>query len=717
MVSSIYVEKPPSQLQDIHLRARAGTKKLPQNAASFALSFLPILNWIRRYNLTWFLGDVVAGITVGLVAIPQGISYATKLAGLPAQFGLYTAFLGAFLYTFFATSKDVTIGATAVLSLVVGQQLATYASGASATQLAVFSATLSFWTGILQLVIGVFRIGHIVDFVPVPVIAGFTSGAGIQIIIQQAPGLLGEKGVNTNNPPYQVLREFFVTLGNGGANGATSYDAAFGVSALALILLIKYGAQFGAKRLPWLRFVGYLRNAVVLVLFTGISYAVRDKKLNFAIVKTIPSGLSGILQGDYSLPYAAIVFKALPAVLMVAILEHIAVTKTYGRVNGYKVEANQEIAALGIMNLFGSFVGAIPATGSFSRSAIKSASGVRSPFASFITGIVVLICLYSLTGAMYYIPSAVLSAIVMTAISELVNFSVVVPTFKIELLDFVGFWVAFWVVFFSSIENSIYASVGYSVLVLLIRIARPKISTLVRTSDGIWLEAETAHYYAADDKVVDAPDGILVFKIDESLSYPNSGYFLQLLNEAVYSRFSYSGPVLSNAEKLWADDADERARRHNGKWLPPLKGVVFDFSASSRVDFTGLQTFLDAKADLKRYTGRDVPFHFAFVRPQQINTLVRVNGPETAASFDGTPANPSRSHTGLSKNILKRKTAPAIDPNFNELRYFHASLDNAVSAALGDAEIPVAANFLPATSETSAEDGNRESVLVSLPNV
>ncbi|KAI8619705.1 sulfate transporter family-domain-containing protein [Chytriomyces sp. MP71] len=696
-----YIQKPPTQIQQISTNFKTGSAKLPRNAVNYALSFLPFLNWIRRYNFEWFIGDVVAGVTVGLIAIPQGISYATKLANLPAQFGLYTAFLGAFMYTFFATSKDVTIGATAVLSLVVGQQLAIYApANSTPSQLAIFSATLAFWTGIFELLIGVFRIGHIVDFVPVPVIAGFTSGAGIQIIIQQSPGLLGLKGVNTNNAPYQVLRDFFVTLGNGGANGATTYDAIFGLTSLALILTLKFATDYTKKTYKWTRFVGYLKYAIVLIIYTGISYAVRDRKLNFAIVKTIPSGLSGILKADYSLPYASNVMPALPAVLLVAILEHIAVTKTYGRVNGYKVQSNQEIVALGLMNIFGSFVSAIPATGSFSRSAIKSASGVRSPFASFVTGLVVVIALYSITGALYYVPSSVLSAIVSTAISELVNFSLVVPTFKIEILDFIGFWIAFWVTFFSSIENAIYSSVGYSVLVLLIRVARPKVSTLIRTNDGTWIDTETATYYGKGENAAEAPEGVLVFKIDESLAYPNSSYFLELLNETIFDRFSYTGPVLTNAQKLWADDTEERVRRKHGDndaALPPLKAVVFDFSAASRVDFTGLQTFLDAKADLKRFTGHDVPFHFAFVRPTQINVLVRVNGTETAASFDGTPANPSR--PSMIAGLFKKRTAASNNqteivrveagkpptPDFNELRYFHASIDEAVSAAIADA--------------------------------
>ncbi|KAJ3395754.1 hypothetical protein CcCBS67573_g07670 [Chytriomyces confervae] len=679
-----YTQKPPTQQQEIRAAVSLAFKNLPRSSANHLYSIFPILNWIRRYNLQWFIGDVIAGVTVGLIAIPQGISYSAKLAGLPAQFGLYTAFLGAFIYTFFATSKDVTIGATAVLSLIVGQQLAIYAPKASPTELVVFSATLAFWTGVFELIIGVLRIGTIVDFVPVPVIAGFTSGAGIQIIIQQTPGLLGVKGVNTNNAPYLVIGDFFTAVSKGGANGVSQWDAIFGLSSLALLLLIKFGTQIGQKKYPWLKFVGFLRNAIVLIIFTGISYGVKDNKaININIVKNIPYGLSGILQANYTLPYASTVMQALPAVLIVAILEHIAVSKTYGRVNGYAVDPNQEITALGLTNIFGSFVGAIPATGSFSRSAIKSASGVRSPIASFITALVVITALFTITSTLYYIPSATLSAIVATAISELVNFNVVKPSWEVEVLDFIGFWIAFWVVFFASIEIAIFASVGFSVLVLLIRIARPKVTVLSRASDGTWLDSETAKYYGNVSGVTAAPEGILVFKIDESLAYPNSGFFLSKLNEAIFNRFIYTGPSLSNSEKLWCDDSEERAAKReksdDALILPPLKAIVFDFSAASRVDFTGLQAFLDAKADTKRFTGRDVPFHFAYVRPQQINVLLRVNR-DSATSLDPTPALPKDSNNVL-VNLFKKKAVEENTDEKDQLRFFHGTVDAAVRAA------------------------------------
>ncbi|KAJ3046549.1 hypothetical protein HDU99_009752, partial [Rhizoclosmatium hyalinum] len=153
---------------------------------------------------------------------------------------------------------------------------------------------------------------------------------------------------------------------------------------------IKYATQHFAKRYPLLRFVGYLRNAIVLIIATGISYSLRDdKSVPFNMVKTIPYGLTNIQQANLSTSYAALLFPAVPAVFIVSILEHIAVVKTYGRLNGYTTNNNQEIVAIGLTNFLGSFVGAFPATGSFSRSAIKSASGVRTPLGTFITGVLV----------------------------------------------------------------------------------------------------------------------------------------------------------------------------------------------------------------------------------------------------------------------------------------------------------------------------------------
>ncbi|KAJ3024550.1 UNVERIFIED_CONTAM: hypothetical protein HDU68_008013 [Siphonaria sp. JEL0065] len=675
-----YNEVPESQFQELKHKAAEGAKHLPEHTKEYLKSLFPIAGWLPRYNVQWLVGDLIAGVTVALVIFPQAISYSTKLANLPAQFGLYTGFIGCLLYSLFATSKDVTIGATAVLSLVVGQTITQYVPKATTPQAVTFAITLSFWTGLIQVFIGLFRLGVVVDFVPIPVIVGFTSGAGIQIIIQQLPGLLGIKGINTNNAPYQVLYDFFSNIST-----TAKWDAIFGITSLFFILAIKYTFAHLAKKTPALRFVGFLRNAIVLITYTGVSYALRDRKdIPLSIVKSIPYGLSGVQGPNLSLSYAATVFPAVPTIFIVSLLEHIAVVKTYGRVNGYIINPNQEIVAIGLTNTIGSFVGAIPATGSFSRSAIKSASGVRTPLATFYTGILVIIGLFTITDVLYWIPNAVLSAIVIAAIGELVNFGILKSVFEIEILDFIGFFVALIVVFVSNIENALYAAVGYSVLVLLLRIARPKIRILARTASGHWVSDDQTKDAEA---LVSAPEGVLVFKIEESLTYPNSGYFQDSLKESVLNNYRYTSAHKAPADKIWSDDTEERALKREKLGLanlPVLRAVVFDFSAVNNVDYTGLQALLDSKDDLQRFAGRDIPFHFVNVRRRQINTIVRVpNG--TGAAIDATPGAPAqegKGFSGLFKNFKKNSDADSTQERYaNSLEYFHYTVDDAVEAA------------------------------------
>ncbi|KAJ3208333.1 hypothetical protein HDU82_002614 [Entophlyctis luteolus] len=694
MSSSIAFERvkhrPRTQQQEIQASIKRATKDLRNLPRRYVRSLFPIASWLPNYQLEWLWGDFVAGLTVGLVAIPQSISYASKLAGLPAQFGLYTSFIGALLYALFATSKDVTIGPTAVLSLAVGQALSTYANGATTAQQVTFALTLSFWTGVIQLVIGLFRFGIVIDFVPIPVIAGFTTGAGIQVIVSQLPTLLGVKGVVTTNSPIQVLIDFFKAIST-----ATKWDSIFGITSLAFILLIKYSTDYAVKKhgITWLKYVGFLKNTIVLIIYTGISYAVRnDATLVFSIVKNIPYGLSGTQQGNYSISYASAVFQAIPGIVVISVLEHIAVVKTYGRVNGYTTNPNQEIVAMGVANALGSLVGGFPATGSFSRSAIKAASGVRSPVGSFFTGIIVVIGLFSLTNALYYVPQAVLASIVVNSVADLVEKGKVARSLiKIEILDFIGFVVAFVVTIVSSLENAIYASVAYSLIVLLFRIARPRVEILSRTTDGEWIDPESDEFIPelpAPAIAPNASEGIFVFKVDEALTYPNSNYIVEKVKDAVLSRFKYTNTETRKADKSWSDDTEQRylARVRQGlPDLPPLKAVVLDFSNVTNIDYTGFQILLDLKDDMARYTGYPVPFHFANVRRRQVNTLLGVSqhvfGRRTEVYSD---AGSKRAWMKLKRTAEEKAVQEERD--LAALEYFHKSVDSAVAAAVRETE-------------------------------
>jgi sodium-independent sulfate anion transporter 11 len=323
----------------------------------YCISLLQILEWLPRYNTTWFFGDLLCGVTVGLVSIPQALAHA-KLAGVPLEFGLYTSFVGVLAYAVFATSKDVTIGSTAVLSTLTGQLLATY--NVDGINPVTYATALAFLAGIIEAAIGLLRLGIIVDLISVPVVVGFTTGAALQIIFGQIAGLMGIPGIDTNGAPYLVLISTLQSLGK------TRLDALFGFASILVLAAFRavtyYGLKRGNKNFVWL---GHSANIVVLAVFTAISYAcfhsTNSKSIPIKLVGFVPQGLTYFKAPQFSL-FPKLYSPAL-SIVLVGIIEHIAMTKAFGRINGYRADPNQEITALGFTNIIGPFLGAYPATG------------------------------------------------------------------------------------------------------------------------------------------------------------------------------------------------------------------------------------------------------------------------------------------------------------------------------------------------------------------
>jgi solute carrier family 26 (sodium-independent sulfate anion transporter), member 11 len=356
--------------------------------------------------------DLIAGLTVGIVVVPQSMSYA-KVATLPVQYGLYSSFVGVFLYCFFATSKDVTIGPVAVMSLQTAHVIQVVQSanpGLWSPEL--IATTLAFFCGTITLGLGILRLGFIVEFIPVPAIAGFMTGSALTIAIGQVPSLLGTSSYfNTRAACYLVIIDTLKFL------PSTSLDAAFGIPCLFFLYAYRSFFNFLNRRYPaYKRYWFYaliLRNALVIIIITLISWGVcrsNPKNPPISILKTVPSGFQnvGMLHIDDSL--ASALAAQLPISTVVLLLEHISISKSFGRINDYKIVPDQELIAIGVTNMVGTFFSAYPATGSFSRSAIKSMAGVRTPLAGIITGLVVILALYALTSAFYWIPNAGLAA-------------------------------------------------------------------------------------------------------------------------------------------------------------------------------------------------------------------------------------------------------------------------------------------------------------------
>ncbi|KAG9758139.1 sulfate permease, partial [Aureobasidium melanogenum] len=235
---------------------------------TYVHNLFPFTRWIGRYNLQWLSGDLVAGITIGAVVVPQGMAYA-KLAELPVEYGLYSSFMGVLIYWFFATSKDITIGPVAVMSTIVGNIVLDAQKHHPNLQPHVIASALSIIVGAIVCFLGLVRLGWLVDFISLTSISAFMTGSAINICVGQVPTLMGITGFSTRDSTYLVVIHILEHLGR------TKLDAAIGLTALLFLYLLRFGFQYAGNRFPKHRrllfFCSTLRTVFIILLYTLIS--------------------------------------------------------------------------------------------------------------------------------------------------------------------------------------------------------------------------------------------------------------------------------------------------------------------------------------------------------------------------------------------------------------------------------------------------------------
>ncbi|KIP06016.1 hypothetical protein PHLGIDRAFT_107526 [Phlebiopsis gigantea 11061_1 CR5-6] len=605
-----------------------------RDALSYVHSLFPITSWITRYNLGWLSGDIVAGLTVGIVVVPQSMSYAV-IATLPAQYGLYSAFVGVLIYCLFATSKDVSIGPVAVMSLTVSQIIKhvdnKHPGEWEGPQIA---TTVAFISGFIVLGIGLLRLGWIVEFIPAPAVSGFMTGSAINIVSGQVPGLLGESGFDTRAATYKVIINTLKFLPK------TKLDAAFGITGLFFLYAIRMTCDWLSRRYPHRKrtffFISTFRNAFVIIILTIASWLYcrhrvsHSGKYPIKILQTVPRGFQHVGTPNIDPKLVTALASELPVATIILLLEHIAISKSFGRVNGYKINPNQELIAIGVTNTVGTVFGAYPATGSFSRSALKSKSGVRTPAAGILTAVVVIVALYGLTPAFFWIPSAGLSAIIIHAVADLVAKPDQVYSFwRVSPLEFIIWAAAVLVTVFSTIENGIYTSICTSLALLLVRVARPRGYFLgkvtLRASESASAESRDV-YVPLNPKaslmnisVRPAPPapGVIVYRFEESFLYPNSSILNSTIVDYVKANMRRGKDMsqVKMSDRPWNDPGPRPGQDIEAENVkkPVLKAIVLDFSGVSHVDTTAIQALIDTRNEVERWADHPVEFHFATV--------------------------------------------------------------------------------------------------------
>ncbi|XP_006635462.3 sodium-independent sulfate anion transporter [Lepisosteus oculatus] len=469
---------------------------------------LPILGWLPRYSLQWLWMDLVAGMTVGLTAVPQVLAYA-EVAGLPVQYGLYSAFMGCFIYCLFGTSKDVTLGPTAIMSLLCASYI---------DHDPVYAVLLTFLCGVIQVAMAVLQLGFLLEFISYPVIKGFTCAAAVTIGFGQVKNILGLRNI-----PQQFFMQVYYTFHN--ICETRVGDLILGIICLMVLVLLKlmkdcfktHGVDLPlyvrvSRGIVWS--AATARNALVVIAATCLAYACEVTGHGyFTITGSTAQGLPSFSPPPFSETTengTVIAFReialdlggGLAVIPLMGLLESIAIAKAFASQNDYRINANQEMFAIGLTNIMGSFVSAYPVTGSFGRTAVNSQTGVCTPAGGVVTGVIVLLSLAFLMPLFCYIPKAALAAVIICAVAPMVDCSIVLKLWRVQKLDLLPFLVtllfSFW-----EVQYGIVGGVVVSGFMLLYNIARPKLQVL--------------------------DHGVLVVELESGLNFPAAEHISEVL--------------------------------------------------------------------------------------------------------------------------------------------------------------------------------------------
>ena len=431
--------------------------------AAFNISSIFAPLWI---DTSTFKADLIAGITVSLVAIPQSLAYA-RLAGMPAYCGLYAALIPTIVGAVFGSSRQLSTGPVAMTSLLTAASVAPLAAADTESFYACV-ILLALLSGLFQILMGAFRVGVILNFLSHPVLMGFINAAALIIGLAQLPTLLGITAPQSSH----FLLDILDVIRHIGSMHAMSL--AFGVTAIAMIV----GFKKFAPRLP-----GVLVTVAVL---TWVSYATGFVEIGGKVVGAIPKGLP-----SFSIPVvewhkAMTLAPAAFIIALVSFMEAMSSSKVIANNTRLAWDENRELVGQGLAKLASAFCHSLPVSGSFSRSALNLASNARTGMSSVISAVCVLITLLFLTPLLYHLPKPVLAAIIMVAVVGLINFRVILRAWRVSRDDGISSVVTFvaTLAFSPSIQDGILVGIGLSLGLMLYRMMRPRITKLGVHQDG-----------------------------------------------------------------------------------------------------------------------------------------------------------------------------------------------------------------------------------------
>ncbi|KAI7774703.1 sulfate transporter [Diaporthe eres] len=653
-------------------------RALPSASARYMIDKVPIVGWLPRYNVRWLINDTIAGLTLGLMLIPQGLSYAS-LATIPIQYGLMSSWFPSALYAFMGTTKDLSTGPTSLIGLLTSDIVESFGEDSIYSPQQIASA-VALSMGIFGMILGFLKLGFLLEFISIPIITGFISAVAITILLNQMGSLLGSD-VSSDGAASQI-HDVFANLG-----GASGLTCAIGFSCIAfLTILDKSGKRWGDKnRVFWL--LSILRAFLALVLYTGISYAVNhnldaDDYL-FKVVKVKSNGLE-----TPTIPSMDLVSQVLGKSITVfvgAAIEHTAIARAFGVRNDYIPDQSQELCYFGVCNFFNSFFHSMGVGGAMSRTSVNSSCRVKSPLSGFVTTAIILLSIYKLVGLLYWIPKATLAAIIICAVWPLIYPpSTFYRFWKTSLADFITSMLAFWITLFYSTEFGIFIPVAFNIVYLILRQTFASITASAvppRSELASSLDAARGlpPSHVADQMMLD----VHVFRFNESFFFPNSHRLTARILDSVQTHHGpiYNGSLGTERERNWSVVAEKRINRlriaagvTDPSALPPIGLVVLDFGRVNHIDITAVSHLKTLTAEIYKYGGKGVEFRFVDMSPYVRERFERAGWRIVDGSVPlSLPEADEAKQTRLFNSVAEAVMAPRMRDSCFEEQYLEKS--------------------------------------------
>ncbi|MBN2906180.1 MAG: sulfate permease [Rhodobacteraceae bacterium] len=482
--------------------------------------YLPILDWGRRYDRDALTNDVVAAVIVTIMLIPQSLAYAL-LAGLPAEMGLYASILPLVAYAVFGTSRALAVGPVAVVSLMTAAAVGNLALQGTA-EYAAAAIVLAFLSGLVLLVMGVFRLGFLANFLSHPVIAGFITASGIIIATSQLKHILGIPASGHNLA--ELLASIWAHLGE-----TNLWTLFIGGSATAFLFWVRKGLKplLIAKGIkPRLAEILAKAGPVAAVLVTTLfTWVLGLDKHGVAIVGQVPQGLPPLTVPHFDLELWGSLLGSAVLISIIGFVESVSVAQTLAAKRRQRIVPDQELIGLGASNIAAAVSGGYPVTGGFSRSVVNFDAGAETPAAGAFTAVGIALAALALTPLLFFLPKATLAATIIVAVLSLVDFKILRTTWGYSKADFVAVAATILLTLGLGVELGVSAGVALSIGLFLYRTSRPHIAE-------VGLVPGTEHFRNILRHTVETHPDIVTIRVDENLYFANARF----LEDYIYDR-------------------------------------------------------------------------------------------------------------------------------------------------------------------------------------